>query len=434
MATPIASAGVVDLKQSPLAQTVSVGSIVNVKIVVSAPGPLGQAWDALDAIVTWDPTRMLLIGSTQVGAGAPFFLTGFLPDPDGINANLTDGMVLFTALGVPGGQIVAPPAPGQLVVTTLQFLALTTTPSTPVDFLPTSGVFGQTRVLLGGFNVTGDASSIASVTIIGVCPPSGHNCFTVGTPGCADASCCDAVCAADPFCCSTQWDGTCVSEASSLCNGCGDPAAGACCVAHAAPFCSDANCCELVCAVDPFCCSNSWDALCAAETIAFPSCGCDPCAVSGETCFAVHATPGCDDATCCSQVCTADPSCCETGWDIACKDAANTLCAGCGSPLVGSCFCAHANPGCDDATCCRVVCEADPFCCEAEWDAICAAEGNTLCDCHFDIDNNGVVDAADLAQLLGAWGTDQCPFDADGNGNVDGADLAQFLGSWGLCP
>jgi hypothetical protein len=434
LALPSASAGVVDMKQSPLAQVVPVGSVVSVKILVNSPALVGQPWDSLDAIVTWDPTRMALIGSTQIGAGAPFFLTGFLPDPDGINTNLTDGMVLFTALGLPGSQITAPPAPTELVVTTLQFLALATTPSTPVDFLPTFGTFGKTRVLLGGFNVTGDTTSIASVQIVGVCPPSGHNCFTPGSPGCADVSCCDAVCAIDPFCCDTAWDSTCVGEASSLCNGCGDPSAGACCVPHATPFCDDRTCCDLVCAFDPFCCDTEWDAICAGETLLFPACGCVPCAVSNETCFAVHATPGCNDPTCCSQVCSADPSCCDTSWDVSCKDAANTLCGGCGSLSGGSCFCDHANPGCDDSTCCRVVCEVDPFCCESAWDGICASEANTLCDCHFDIDNNGVVDAADLAQLLGAWGTDQCPFDADSNGDVDGADLAQLLGAWGLCP
>ena len=55
--------------------------------------------------------------------------------------------------------------------------------------------------------------------------------------------------------------------------------------------------------------------------------------------------------------------------------------------------------------------------------------------CPGDVNGDGIVDGADLAAILGAWGkcTD-CPEDVDGNGIVDGADLAAILGSWGLCP
>ena len=52
-----------------------------------------------------------------------------------------------------------------------------------------------------------------------------------------------------------------------------------------------------------------------------------------------------------------------------------------------------------------------------------------------DLDGNGVIDAADLAILLGSWGPcPNCPADFDGDGDVDAADLAQVLGAWGLCP
>lgn len=46
-----------------------------------------------------------------------------------------------------------------------------------------------------------------------------------------------------------------------------------------------------------------------------------------------------------------------------------------------------------------------------------------------DLDCDGDVDAADLAILLGAWGT-VTPGDLDGSGTVDGADLAALLGAW----
>src|SRR5262245_49418056 len=44
-----------------------------------------------------------------------------------------------------------------------------------------------------------------------------HDCFTTGGPGCTDEVCCNAVCALDSFCCTDAWDGICVSEALNTC-------------------------------------------------------------------------------------------------------------------------------------------------------------------------------------------------------------------------
>ncbi|HMN97461.1 MAG TPA: hypothetical protein PKC90_13385, partial [Phycisphaerales bacterium] len=44
---------------------------------------------------------------------------------------------------------------------------------------------------------------------------------------------------------------------------CGEPNSGSCFEAHGNPACEDACCCEVVCAVDPFCCNVSWDSICA---------------------------------------------------------------------------------------------------------------------------------------------------------------------------
>ncbi len=53
--------------------------------------------------------------------------------------------------------------------------------------------------------------------------------------------------------------------------------------------------------------------------------------------------------------------------------------------------------------------------------------------CPADLDGNGVVDGADLGQLLGAWGTANPAADLNGDGIVDGADLGILLGGWGSC-
>lgn len=56
--------------------------------------------------------------------------------------------------------------------------------------------------------------------------------------------------------------------------------------------------------------------------------------------------------------------------------------------------------------------------------------------CLADLNGDGVVDGADLAAMLGAWGpcSGSCPADITGDGTVGGADLAALLGAWGPCP
>ena len=51
--------------------------------------------------------------------------------------------------------------------------------------------------------------------------------------------------------------------------------------------------------------------------------------------------------------------------------------------------------------------------------------------CPEDLNNDGVVDGADLGLLLGSWGTGGQ--DINGDGVVNGADLGLLLGAWGPC-
>ena len=60
--------------------------------------------------------------------------------------------------------------------------------------------------------------------------------------------------------------------------------------------------------------------------------------------------------------------------------------------------------------------------------------------CPWDISGDGVINATDLAGLLGRWGTvdgvppDDAAADFDGSGAVNASDLASLLGHWGTCP
>jgi len=85
-------------------------------------------------------------------------------------------------------------------------------------------------------------------------------------------------------------NGTVSFEFTPEAAGCGDPAAGSCCDPQQLPYCSDAACCEEVCALDPFCCDNTWDGACA--SLAFencaPLCGTP---IPPQTCAAPGANP-----------------------------------------------------------------------------------------------------------------------------------------------
>ena len=49
-------------------------------------------------------------------------------------------------------------------------------------------------------------------------------CSPHASPGCGDGACEAAVCPLDPFCCATEWDQRCATEASVLCAACHPPA------------------------------------------------------------------------------------------------------------------------------------------------------------------------------------------------------------------
>jgi hypothetical protein len=255
-----------------------------------------------------------------------------------------------------------------------------------------------------------------------------------GTPSCADAECCVAVCEEDPYCCAVNWDALCAGSAFTVCGQCGDADAGSAFVPNGSPGCTDADCCEAVCVVDSYCCLSSWDSICVGEALEIcAGCG-DP--ESGSP-WESNGSTGCADAECCALVCAIDPYCCETTWDAICAEEATVECAGCGTTEAGSCFVAHVSgaTGCDDSDCCAAVCSVDPYCCENTWDGICAGEAVNACPgwCEGDFDFDGDVDGADLGLMAAVWGTSAALADLNDDGLVDGADFGLFLGGWGSC-
>jgi hypothetical protein len=209
------------------------------------------------------------------------------------------------------------------------------------------------------------------------CPGVGE-CFSAhATPGCDDEECCERTCSVDPFCCDVEWDNECATRAAFECTGsflaCA-PEAGDCSADNGTPGCDDTDCCNAVCAADLFCCSDNWDDLCACESSVVCDGNFDMCGPGAGSCTADNSTPGCENADCCAIVCAEDPFCCCDAWDPTCADEALILCpfVACGDPGSGGCFTENTTPGCDDAVCCEVVCTEDRFCCDTVWDQDCA--------------------------------------------------------------
>jgi hypothetical protein len=172
----------------------------------------------------------------------------------------------------------------------------------------------------------------------GECTGCDHGVCEVGpalSSGC-DA-CTDAVCDAEAYCCETEWDGTCVSIADSICT-----------VTCRPVVCGDAFCdrdrgencitCDLDC-----------------ECLGCEHSACDEGAPLSTEC-----------APCVSDVCVEMPDCCRDAWTHDCVVRLMETCwGGCGG------------------TCGDGICGADEQCCE--WCTPCEADcgpccGNGTCD------------------------------------------------------
>ncbi|MBX3354224.1 MAG: VCBS repeat-containing protein [Phycisphaeraceae bacterium] len=103
------------------------------------------------------------------------------------------------------------------------------------------------------------------------------------------------------------------------------------------------------------------------------------CGPPNGLCSEPHGAPGCFTTPCCAEVCLFDPSCCTDGWDEICVDYAQQLCVNLFCPSPGSCFEVHSTRGCDDATCCAIISRLDSFCGSASWDELCVTQALLFC-------------------------------------------------------
>lgn len=154
----------VDLVLAPAHQIAAQSSTVTIDFLAQAAIP--QEFHAIDVILSWDPNYLDLEGADDSGTGYPpgWFLSGFLPDPDGINDDLHDGDALFTVLAQPGTPATA--TPEGLLVAGFSFTGVALSDGAHVMFLPELGLDAQTRVYGPSGDVTGDITSVATIRVV----------------------------------------------------------------------------------------------------------------------------------------------------------------------------------------------------------------------------------------------------------------------------
>ncbi|WP_437282617.1 hypothetical protein WME90_19165 [Sorangium sp. So ce375] len=219
----------------------------------------------------------------------------------------------------------------------------------------------------------------------GACPTCEQPVCEPGAPldpTCGDP-CVGAVCAADPYCCTNEWDRLCVEAAEQSCGArCDEACSHDLCSPGGALDSGCDPCAQAVCAADPYCCDHSWDRACVEQVESVCGLTCASC--SHELCTAGDALDAACDP-CAQAVCAQDPYCCDNAWDARCVEQAGEACG-------LSCGCSHdvcdtgaaLDAACDG--CVAAVCAQDAYCCGNAWDDRCVAAANAVCGstCSFD--------------------------------------------------
>jgi hypothetical protein len=165
---------------------IACGEEVAVELLAYSPGPVGEEITAIDAILSWDPTRLVLLGisdpCTPPGGCPPDtydWLSSSFPNDcnlDGLNnpcAGLpaNDGLVFYSALRKLPPDPPALSSDGGLLVTTFRFQPLTEG-VTQLQILPASGVYTRSRVVgssVPGVEVTGSNAHQLNVAVSNFC-------------------------------------------------------------------------------------------------------------------------------------------------------------------------------------------------------------------------------------------------------------------------
>lgn len=162
------AAGQVDLVLRPAIQTVDPGDVVTLQLVAVVPAGGAVSLAAVDALLTWDETKLEFLGIENTGPYS-WLIAGMLPDPGALNDDLTDGDAVFTALARFDADAFAN---GEgLLLASIRFRAVIRTVTTPVAMNAGDGSKSRTTVF-------GRESPVQDIT-----GHLGQSGVRIGTPG-----------------------------------------------------------------------------------------------------------------------------------------------------------------------------------------------------------------------------------------------------------
>ena len=179
-----------------------------------------------------------------------------------------------------------------------------------------------------------------------------------------DCKACAADCGACPDGCG---DGVCtISETCESCAlDCG-VCVGNCCDKGTGPGCDAPLISECVCAADPYCCNDIWDGVCVAQVETLGCAACDVVKCGDGVC-----EPDVEDCSTCEDDCGKCPVCGDGTCDD--NESCDTCEADCGE-CANLCCDSNPGPGCGNAAIEACVCAFDSYCCNINWDSLCASE------------------------------------------------------------
>jgi hypothetical protein len=240
------------------------------------------------------------------------------------------------------------------------------------------------------------------------CSPAAGSCFVARTSrGCSSTTCCNAVCAADSFCCDEAWDASCVQLAGNLCLS-GPPANDLC--ANAA----DLNAPQAL-----------FNTVRAGLELGQSTKACGGATFSRDVWFRwTSDREGPVEVSACNPwfdtLLAVYSGSCTALTAVGCNDNA-PFCGTIGSRVT-------FNATCGTTYLIRVGPRAGTG---GEATLAISSNAPACFGCAGDFNDDGQIGAADLAFLLNAWATPAA--DIDGNGNTDAQDLAALLSGWGPC-
>ena len=404
----------VHLVWSPLSQTVQVGQTVLIDLVASSGSCADLPVAAIDAVLIWDPTVLRLVGRRRPRP-SPWLTSGFPNDSglDGLNAPYSsppanDGNAFWQ--GISDFHSGAAVPQGGLLATTFEFVALVGSAGTPVQLIPSGGVYSRTRVLGAGPAAGLDITGAYGATTIGVdeCVVNsdcddGNVCTTdVCNAGVCQFTNNSLACNDGLFCTATD---VCTG---GVCVGGGGPCGGAqlcseslnaCVQCLSAADCDDGNpCTNDVCNVLGSC-ENPTNTLscddglfCTATDVCSGgvcvgggnACIGSVCDETNNQCVECLLAADCDDGNLCTDEACIGNNCVYTNNTVPCDDGlfctqtdtcSGGACVGSGTP------CANPSlPNCDEGFNACVACVIDAHC----------DDGNpcTTDDCFFGICSN----------------------------------------------